>query len=127
MNNILEVEVGEAEERLRLAMISSDLSILDQLLSENLIITNHLGQRLSKGMDLVAHESENLALSSIELSGQKILVIGDDLAVVSVKARVDGNYSGESAGGCFAFTRVWSKVSGSWQVIAAHSGIITNI
>ncbi|WP_143731422.1 nuclear transport factor 2 family protein [Microbulbifer sp. GL-2] len=124
MNNILEEEIVEAEERLRLAMISSDLPILDQLLSENLIFTNHLGQRLSKSMDLVAHESGNLALSSIELSDQKILVSGDSLAVVSVKAKVDGIYSGESAGGCFAFTRVWSKVSGSWQVVAAHSGII---
>lgn len=122
MSEILKSEVREAEENLRMAMLSSDVRFLDKALSEDLIFTNHFGQRLSKSMDLEAHKSGSLRLNSIELSGQKILVSGQNTAVVSVEAKIEGTYSGQAAGGSFTFTRVWSQDSGQWQVIAAHSG-----
>ncbi|SFM22372.1 nuclear transport factor 2 family protein [Marinobacter zhejiangensis] len=124
MSEILESEIREQEDNLRRAMLSSDIARLDQALAENLIFTNHLGQRVDKCMDLEAHKAGLLRLTSIELSGQRILVSGQNTAVVSVKADIEGTYSGHPAGGRFAFTRVWSKDSGQWQVIAAHSGIV---
>jgi hypothetical protein len=44
MDSVLKKEVFGAEERLRTAMISSDITVLNQLLSEELMFTNHLGQ-----------------------------------------------------------------------------------
>ena len=122
MSEILKAEVMKEEENLRIAMLSSDVNSLNKYLAENLIFTNHFGQRLNKSMDLEAHESGLLKITSIELSDQKILLSGQNTAVVSVKANIEGTYSGQSAGGNFTFTRVWSKDTGQWQVIAAHSG-----
>lgn len=51
MNSALKKDIVEAEESLKLAMISSDIEILNQLLSEHLIFTNHLGQIISKNDD----------------------------------------------------------------------------
>lgn len=46
-----------AEDRLRTAMLRSDVKVLDELLDPGLIFTNHVGQLLSKEDDLAAHTS----------------------------------------------------------------------
>lgn len=120
MCDVLE-DVRRAEEQLRVAMLRSDVPVLETLLAEDLIFTNHLGQRLDRNSDLAAHKSGTLSLSSIELSNQEILLRGAGMAVVSVSAQIDGEYAGEPACGVFAFTRVWVNESGNWQVVAAHS------
>jgi len=48
MDQSIEAQIVECEERLRQAMLQSDVAVLDQLLSPNLIFTNHLGMLMSK-------------------------------------------------------------------------------
>lgn len=113
----------ELEEKLRLAMLNSDLAELDQLLSPNLLFTNHLGVLVSKEDDLKAHASKAFVFKSLDLSESKIL-IQENSAVVSVKADIQGDYNGQPANGRFRFTRFWSNTLGKWQVIAGHSSVI---
>ncbi len=116
-------EIIEAEEKLRLAMLNSNVSELDELLSPDLLFTNHLGSLISKEDDLNAHSSGIFVFKSLELSETKILTQGD-IAVVSVKAEIQGQYNGEPENGNFRFTRVWAKTYGKWQVVAGHSSVI---
>lgn len=60
MNHSIKTQILEAEERLRLAILSSDVNTLDELLAPELIFTNHLGQVLGKQDDLDAHQSGTL-------------------------------------------------------------------
>lgn len=53
-----ETEVIKAESRLRQAMLSSDIASMDQLISGELLSTNHLGRLLSKQADLCAPSSD---------------------------------------------------------------------
>ena len=59
MNTIdpTEAQLIEAEEQLRMAMLNADVNILDKLLADDLVFTNHLGQVLGKQDDLAAHQS----------------------------------------------------------------------
>lgn len=116
-------KIIELEERLRLAMLNSDISELDELISPNLLFTNHLGVLISKEDDLRAHASKAFVFESLNLSESKILIHGES-AIVSVKAENQGYYNGQPANGRFRFTRVWSNTSGKWQVIAGHSSVI---
>lgn len=125
MENRREVRILEAEELLRKAMVESDTVVLDRLLSPNLIFTNHLGQVLGKKDDLEAHKSGLLHISKISVDEQKIK-LQKDTAIVFAKVTILGNYDGNPANGTFRFTRVWQSTEGShWEVIAAHSSIIT--
>lgn len=125
MDKDLAIQVADAEEQLRQAMLSSDILALDQLLASNLIFTNHLGQRIGKEDDLSVQESGALTISQLEPSEQQIELVGDNVAVVSVRVQVGGTYAGHPAGGDFMFTRVWAlSPVGKWQVVAAHAGII---
>ncbi|MEO0648809.1 MAG: nuclear transport factor 2 family protein [Cyanobacteria bacterium J06650_10] len=78
-------KIIELEKRLRLAMLNSDISKLDELISPNLLFTNHLGMLVSKEDDLNAHSSKALEFKSLEISELKILV-HENSTVVSVKA-----------------------------------------
>ncbi len=124
MDLILESEIVKAEESLRLAMISSDVETLNQLLSKDLMFTNHMGLLLSKDDDLAAHRKGDFKIISLLLSDQVIKCSGE-VVVVSSHAKIVGSYKGEAANGNFRFTRVWEKFESKWQVVAGHSSVVS--
>ena len=125
MEKDIEIQIADAEEQLRQAMLASDVLALDELLSPDLVFTNHVGQRIDKETDLSGHKSGALNISHLEPSEQKVQLISDKVAVVSVRVRVGGTYAGQPAGGDFIFTRVWAMSPfEKWQVVAAHAGVI---
>jgi ketosteroid isomerase-like protein len=124
MTNTIETQILEAEERLRLAMIGSDVAALDELLAPELIFTSHLGQVFGKQADLEAHESGLVKVSEIVPSDQRVHVHGD-VGVVSVQVHLSGSFAGTPSEGDFRFTRVWAlSDGGAWQVVAGHSSIV---
>lgn len=125
MDNRIENQIIEAEEKLRLAMLHSDVKALDEMLSSRLIFTDHLGHLVGKEEDLAGHKSGALKLKSLSPSEQHILLTGD-VAIVSVRMQLSGSYNGTPTNGIFRFTRVWSQSQdGTWQIIAGHSGIVS--
>lgn len=125
MDNHIEHQIVEAEEKLRLAMLHSDVKALDELLSPRLLFTDHLGHLVGKEEDLAGHKSGALKLNSLSAAEQQILLAGD-VAIVSVKMQLSGSYNDTPTNGIFRFTRVWSQSQdGTWQIIAGHSGIVS--
>ncbi len=121
MNDLYTNQIINCEERLRQAMLRSDVDALDELLSSELVFTNHLGQIMSKDDDLNAHKSGLLKLNEIILSDNKISHYGD-VVVVTVKAHIIGSYDGAESDSDFRFTRVWNKESNKlWKIVAGHS------
>jgi hypothetical protein len=80
MDNQIEHQIIEAEEKLRLAMLNSDVKALDELLSSRLIFTDHLRQKVGKEEDLAGHKSGALKLNLLLASEQHILLTGDTIS-----------------------------------------------
>lgn len=76
-------QVEKMEDRLRQALLNGDVAELDQLLSDELMFTDHNGQRISKEGDLEAHRSGKLKIEDIVLGEQEIKIF-KDTAIVSV-------------------------------------------
>jgi hypothetical protein len=74
MSESMESQIRAAEEQLRIAMLRSDVSVLDALLAPELLFTNHLGQVLSKVDDLAAHRSGRLKVQELIPSEQQVLI-----------------------------------------------------
>ena len=124
MSQTIETEIKACEEELKEAMLKSDTELLDRLLSPDLIFTNHLGQLMTKEDDLNAHRSGLVKIDRIELGDLQIKSMGS-IAVVTVQARIQGSYRGESSENEFRFTRVWSKnANNNWQIAVAHSTLV---
>lgn len=110
-------DIQSYEDQLLNAMLNSDVSQLDKLLSPNLIFTNHLDHVMTKEDDLEAHRAGVLEIENIELSGQTIQLKGG-IAIVTVQAHIDGSFAGARSSNLFRFTRVWEKV------IVGHSCLV---
>lgn len=122
MKEAVEERVRDAEERLRLAMLHSDVGALDALLAPDLLFTSHVGQVVGKDDDLAFHRSGMLRLSELSASEQRIVVHGD-VAVVGVRVRLTGALGGQPLAETLRYTRVWSLVP-TLQVIAGHASLI---
>lgn len=123
MNAKFVKSVPKAEKRLQKAMLESDLYVLSDLLSDDLIFTNHLGQLLTKRDDLSAHESGKLNIESINMLENDIIIIGNT-AVVTTRTKISGTYDGNPANGDFRFTRIWASEGNNLQVKIAHSSVV---
>lgn len=120
----METRVAAAEERLRLAMLASDVKTLDELISTDLIFTNHLGQLLGKQDDLESHRLGALKFYTLEPSEGKMRASGNT-AIVSVRMRASGAYCGSPWAADLRFTRVWHlSQSDTWQIVAGHSSAV---
>ncbi len=125
MNQTNHPIIVEHEERLKLAMLHSDVTELDRLLAPELQFTNHFGQLMSKQDDLDAHQSDILSINEIVISEQNIILYSE-VAIVTVRAFIVGIFSGVKSGNNFRFTRVWSKAShNNWHIVIAHSTIVS--
>ena len=124
MTNPIEAQILEAEERLRLAMLNSDVKILDELLAPELIFTNHLGQVSGKQDDLAAHQSGKFKIEVLTPSDCHIQLVGH-VVIVTVRVHLIGSYDGAGFDNNLRFTRIWTlSSSDTWQIVAAHSSVV---
>lgn len=120
MNGDLESRVIQAEERLRQAMLTNDVAVLDELIAPDLLFTGHLGQLASKADDLAAHRARLLRAEIMEPSERRIQ-LHPNFAVVSVLMRLIGSYAGEPIDQYMRYTRIWAiGANGSLQIVAGH-------
>jgi hypothetical protein len=124
MNEITEAQILNAEDRLRTAMLVSDVDTLEELLAPELIFTNHLGQLLDREDDLAAYRLGRLKVDELKPSEQRV-GFHCDVAIISVRMQLSGTYDGHPANGDFRFTRVWAlSPQKAWHVVAAHACLV---
>lgn len=124
MTYIQRAQIVEAEERLRQAMLCSDLHVLNELIAPELIFTTHLGQCIGKQDDLAFHKSGALQLKEFVASQQKIQ-LNNGFAVVSVLMHLLGTYESKPIDFSIRYTRIWLiSPNGSLQVVAGHGSLV---
>lgn len=119
MKQAEEADVREAEERLRLAMLTGDVAALADLLHDELAFVGPDGVAIGKEADLAAHAARRLRLTRLDLDQARIEVTGD-VALVTVRATLAGTFDGAPCDGSYRYTRTWRKASGRWQVVAGR-------
>ncbi|HEX6958632.1 MAG TPA: nuclear transport factor 2 family protein [Ferrovibrio sp.] len=111
------------EGRLRTAVLAGDVDALDDLIADDLILTDQTGRVLTKEMDLAAHRSGLLRISKLEFS-DVLSRQANDVVIVVVRAAVAGTYDKVPFAGEYRYTRVWRKCATGWRVAAAHCSAI---
>ena len=108
----MEREWGEAFER-------KDLSVLNQLMAEEYILTDPLGNVRSKAESLAALETNEVDFESTRSDDVNVRINGDT-AVVTGRSTFRGRYKGWSMSGQYQYTDVLVKRSGVWQAVGSH-------
>lgn len=120
-------DIEQLEERLRQAMLASDIAGLDDLVSDRLLFVTLDGANVDKETDLAAHRSGALRLASMEPGERHIELCGDNVALVNVVMKVTGNFAGQDFSGLFRYTRVWQRQSERVQIIAGQMCVIQHL
>lgn len=112
-------QIERVEQRLRQAMLTSDVGELDALISDDVLATGPDGQVLTKADDLATHQSGTVRLTSI-IPQQLTIKILPGVAIVFALMELQGIHQAQSFAGRYRYTRVWSDQNGDWQIVAAH-------
>lgn len=110
-------EVERYEQKLKEAMIASDVATLDRLISDDLVFTAFTGQLVTKQEDLEMHRSGSIKISSLDILDSQVRLL-ENIAVVIAHVRISGNFNHTPASGEFRFTRVWHMQPEGWQIVA---------
>jgi ketosteroid isomerase-like protein len=108
------------EEKLRQAMLDSNIPVLDELIADDLIFTMHTGLVVDKQYDLNAHRSGVFQFAKVETDDQQIREYGN-FTIVAVKTELAGIHDQQAFSGTYRFTRVWAKHQDRWQIVAGHA------
>src|SRR3954468_23799788 len=112
-----EFDVEQLEERLRQAMLASDVAELDRLLSDRLMFVTPDGATVGKEGDLGAHRSGLIRISALTRLERHIEQFGMT-AVVNVEMEMAGSFAGTPFAGRFRYTRVWHQEGAQMKVVA---------
>ncbi|MBE9109070.1 nuclear transport factor 2 family protein [Nodosilinea sp. LEGE 07298] len=112
--------IEDLEEKLRQAMLNSDIAVLDDLIADDLVWTMHTGVVSNKEQDLEAHRSGIFRFTKLDISDRQIHPFSCDCAIVTLKAEIEGIFDGRAFSEVYRFTRVWLQRSNRWQVAAGH-------
>lgn len=116
-------EVERYEDLLREAMLTSDVSMLDRLIADDLVFTAFTGHLATKADDLEMHRSGSIKIESLEVLGREVRLL-PEVAVVIAHVRISGFFNHEPAGGEFRFLRVWAMKPDGWQIVAGQCTLV---
>ena len=109
--------IVNAEIELLTAVKNADVSVLEQILHDDLLFNLPDGQTITKEFDLNSYRSGKMKIDSLEASDQIVNII-DNLAVVTVPVSLNGTYDNNPINGVFKYIRVWKQFDGHLKVIA---------
>lgn len=116
-------EIIKLEEELRLAMLNSDIAVLDRLIHDDLIFIGPDGSLSTKEIDINIHKNKIQKMSKLEPSEQLIKLF-DNEAIVSVKMNIEGNINDISISGVYRYIRFWKRIDNSWKIIGGSVSIV---
>ena len=111
------------ETALRQAQLTGDVTVLEQLIDDELVFTGPDGAIYSKRDDLDAHRDGTIRITRLEPSEERVQLFGD-IAVVSVRMEMTVVFRGEPFAGPYRYTRVWCRRPDGWRVVAGHVGAV---
>lgn len=122
-NSKIEAEIVACEKQLYTAQLSSNVSLLQELLSDELVFVGPSGEIFTKQMDLELHRSGSINVTKLEPKEQEIRCL-NGAAVTVTKIFLAGTFQGASFAGDFRYTRIWHHTKKGWRILAGHCSAI---
>lgn len=122
----LEKQVSQKEKQLLEASKKRDVSVLKELLHDDLLFSLPSGQVITKQTDIDAYLSGEICLDKIDLS-EELITVMEDVAIVTFKVLLKGRYHEDIFDGYFRFLRIWKQFDNDWKIIGGSSVAIKEV
>ena len=113
----IEAKIRHLEERLRQAMLKSDVAELDALIDERLLFIGPDSAVYSKKDDLALHRSGAERIARLEVEELRIEIY-PSAAIVVLLANMAGVINGQAFEGRFRYMRTWAPATLDWRIVA---------
>ena len=109
-------EIESLERQWRTAQLAGDVSTMDKMLSDDYVGITMAGQVNTKTQQLARIRNRVFVLTRLDLEDVKVKLVGE-VAVVTVKAKVEGTNAGRRVDGTCRYTRIYHHLpTGSWKI-----------
>ncbi len=109
-------QIEQLEDQWRTAQLSGDIATMDRMLSEDYVGITMTGQVNTKVQQLARLRTRAIVLTRLDVEDMKVRLIGQ-VAIVTVKARVEGVSDVKRIDGEYRYTRIYHQVpSGVWKI-----------
>ncbi len=115
----IEDEIIKIEEAVRAAQLSHDADFIESILADGFKFVTPQGQIISKEQDVEQYRSGYLKLKTVEINDRTITT-QETTAIVRFKVKFEGQAGQYTFLSNMLFTRVYSKGTGGWKMIAGH-------
>lgn len=122
-DSVVITEIRQMEDRLRGAMLSSNVAELDALIHDQLLFVGPDGGLIRKNDDLELHRSGQEKLSQVALIDVQTEPHGSTAVVVADMA---GTFKGQEFQGRYRYIRTWVRTDEGWKVIAGSVCAVTS-
>ena len=113
----IEDEIIILEEKLIAAIKEGNITVLDELLHDDLVFNIPNGLTISKSMDLENYSSGVMKVYDIGTTDRIVKSI-DDFSTVAVTVHLKAKYGDQTIDGKYRYLRVWKLFDNSWKIIA---------
>src|SRR5271168_2270511 len=103
------------------AMVDSDVSLLNQLLSDNVNFVHTNGKRETKQQFIDAIAAGHRRYRQIEVQSQEALTVGKETCVVTGRALFELETNNGALLYPIAYTAIQAKEDGRWRLIVWHA------
>ncbi len=117
MNSEIKTQIRECEARLYAAMLASDVSELDSLISDDLLFAGPTGELATKAMDLELHRTGGTQFHKFVPKELEIRVWSDRFVLASAKVFLSVTSLGNAFAGDYRYMRIWRKGNNGWQIV----------
>ena len=112
----LKRQIEVLEDQWRTAQLAGDLPTMDHMLSDDYVGITITGQITTKTQQMARLKSRALVLTRLDMQDVKIKLVGQ-VAIVTVKARVEGTSGVKRIDGAYRYTRIYHQLaSGAWKI-----------
>ncbi len=109
-------QIEQLEMQWRIAQLSGDIVTMDHMLADDYVGITLTGQVTTKAQQLARLKSHTVTLTRLDLQDMKIKLVGQ-VAIVTVKAKVEGTGAVASLNGDYHYTRIYHQIAtGAWKI-----------
>ena len=119
-------QIEQLEMEWRTAQLSGDITTMDHMLADDYVGITLTGQVTTKAQQLARFRSHTVVVTRLDVEEMKVKLIGQ-VAIVTVKARVEGTGSANRLDGDYHYTRIYHQLAtGAWKITNFEATRIPN-
>ena len=109
-------QIEQLQAQWRTAQLLGDIPTMDHMLSDDYVGITLTGQVTTKAQQLARLRNRTFVLTRLDMQDMKIKLVGQ-VAIVTVKAKVEGTTSAKPIDGEYRYTRIYHQLAtGAWKI-----------